>query len=172
MFGINTAFFKRDTHLGDSFGRVKVKSTLYYRVWNGSYTLLGHEARKFLPKLVYLYCTSCKLYQVEMLLSWYCNLRYQKMACFSKLRPMTRNLKLTLKDILQFLYQTLFHSSASLFSKWNRCDATAARIQTPMVSLTFKKFDNLVRKLLWISCSNCHDNVKISINSYFKKIDI
>ena len=54
-------------------------------------------------------------------------------------------------------------------SKLNQCDAVAARIQTPMVSLTFKKFDNLVRKLLWISCSNCHEYVKTSINIYLKK---
>ena len=57
-------------------------------------------------------------------------------------------------------------------SKLNQCDAVAARIQTPMVSLTLKKFDNLVRKLLSILCSNCHDYVKKSINIYFKKINI
>ena len=50
-------------------------------------------------------------------------------------------------------------------SKLNQCDAAAARIQPPLVSLTFKKIDNLVRKLLWISCSICHDYVK-NINKY------
>ena len=66
-----------DPHLSAFFGRVKVKSVLYYRVWNGSYTLLGHEASKFLPKLVYSYCTSFTILRSYVFVSWCWDLRNQ-----------------------------------------------------------------------------------------------